>query len=175
LGDYSNAKAKPEEGFYHGQMSKEGKKHGCGTCIGRTEEFTKEIGKTAGRKGLGANAIRMATSMKGNGQIERQTENAFAPNPTAQSTWAIVSTTSKLEKAFPRSTKALSSKMNTTKEKHGIGILRLPGGSQFTGMFHKNKMQGKGISEWKDGRVYDGDWKENKMHGTGFPTWADGS
>lgn len=47
-------------------------------------------------------------------------------------------------------------------------------GSQYTGDFIDNNINGKGVYIWNDERTYEGDWKDNKMHGKGVFMWKDG-
>lgn len=64
----------------------------------------------------------------------------------------------------------------------GPGVLKLPGGAVYDGMFHKNNFHGKGSSLFnflgifthKDGSYYQGDWVKGKKHGMGEELAQDG-
>ena len=43
---------------------------------------------------------------------------------------------------------------------HGVGILKFPDGSSYTGEWQNNKMHGKVIFKWSDGKVIEGKWIE---------------
>lgn len=56
----------------------------------------------------------------------------------------------------------------STKQKHGLGISKWPGGSIYYGQFMNDKCNGKGRLIFREGEEYNGDWVDNKAEGYGI-------
>jgi hypothetical protein len=81
-------------------------------------------------------------------------------------------------------------------DRHGEGVLILPGGRKLVGVWEFNEIRrgtytfadgtvyegqwqfrersGKGTLTYADGRRYEGDFSDGQRHGTGMMTWPDG-
>jgi hypothetical protein len=80
----------------------------------------------------------------------------------------------------------------------GLGVLNMPNGDKYDGMWDHDTFHGQGTYTWTDGSKYTGEWKDgvqdgygiffypngdkytgyfknNRFHGKGKYTWADGS
>jgi hypothetical protein len=42
--------------------------------------------------------------------------------------------------------------------KHGYGTFKWADGSEYTGDFRENNIEGRGCYKWGDGRIFDGTW-----------------
>ena len=58
--------------------------------------------------------------------------------------------------------------------KHGTGVFKFFDGSQYSGEFKENSINGYGKYQWNDGRLYEGNFKDNKMEGFGRYVWPQG-
>ena len=55
----------------------------------------------------------------------------------------------------------------TKKHPQGLGIVKMPDGSEYRGQFYNDKFQGRGQITKKDGSIYWGDWKNGIAEGRG--------
>ena len=55
-----------------------------------------------------------------------------------------------------------------------LGIIKLPNGDQFTGVWKDDIRVGQGIFTYGNGERREGEWKDGFKHGQGIYTWANG-
>eukprot|EP00929_Paragymnodinium_shiwhaense_P066672 TRINITY_DN33471_c0_g1_i2.p1 TRINITY_DN33471_c0_g1~~TRINITY_DN33471_c0_g1_i2.p1 ORF type:complete len:291 (-),score=24.19 TRINITY_DN33471_c0_g1_i2:209-1081(-) len=58
--------------------------------------------------------------------------------------------------------------------RHGLGVLRKPDGTQYSGQWRNDVADGQGRCVCADGMSYNGEWEDGKQTGHAVQTWADG-